>query len=302
MAYLVTTLPDMGQIRVGTASWTDRSLISSGWYPPEADTPEKRLRHYASQFPLVEVDASYYALPPVQTAAAWAARVPAGFTFNIKAYSLFTQHPARVAALPADLREVVTKTGKDRVYLKDVDPGVTEQAWERFLAALEPLRVAGKLGAILLQFPPWFPVSRSAREYILACAQRIAPRQVCVEFRNHTWMAAGNQQETLDFLTAHQLAYVCVDMPQGYPSSIPPVLATTASLAVLRMHGHSAHWESKDIEARFGYEYSDVELAEWAQKVRALADGADLTHVLFNNCYRGYAQVNAGQFAALLRA
>src|SRR5690349_1796815 len=108
----------MGQIRVGTASWTDRTLIASGWYPPEADSPEKRLRFYARQFPLVEVDATYYALPAEQTATAWAARTPAGFTFNIKAFSLFTQHPTRVAALPTDLRPAVEKTGKDRVYLK----------------------------------------------------------------------------------------------------------------------------------------------------------------------------------------
>jgi uncharacterized protein YecE (DUF72 family) len=64
----------MGQVRVGTASWTDRTLIASGWYPPEADTPEKRLRYYARQFALVEVDATYYALPAEQTAAAWARR------------------------------------------------------------------------------------------------------------------------------------------------------------------------------------------------------------------------------------
>ena len=69
----------MGQVRVGTASWTDRTLIESGWYPPEADTPEKRLRYYARQFPLVEVDATYYALPAEQTARAWAERTPAGF-------------------------------------------------------------------------------------------------------------------------------------------------------------------------------------------------------------------------------
>ena len=64
----------MGEIKVGTASWTDRTLLDSGWYPPEADTPDKRLRYYARQFPLVEVDATYYALPAEQTAAAWVAR------------------------------------------------------------------------------------------------------------------------------------------------------------------------------------------------------------------------------------
>jgi uncharacterized protein YecE (DUF72 family) len=292
-----------GQVRVGTASWTDRTLLESGWYPPEADTPEKRLRYYARQFGLVEVDATYYALPAEQTAAAWAARTPAGFIFNVKAFSLFTQHPTRVAALPKDLRPAVEKTGKDRVYLKDVDPAVADEAWQRFLAALEPLHQAGKLGAILLQFPPWFPIGRARKDYILACAQRVAPRRVCVEFRNHTWMTPDNQRETLDFLTRHRLPYVSVDMPQGYRDSIPPVLAATASdLAVVRLHGHSEKWGSKDIHERFGYRYTDGELEEWAPRIADLARDAQETHVLFNNCYRDYAQANARQLAGLLKA
>ena len=297
----------MAEIRVGTAGWTDRSLIASGWYPAEANNPEKRLRYYARQFPLVEVDATYYALPAEQTARAWAERTPDGFTFNIKAFSLFTQHPTPVKALPADLREAASQGGKDRVYLKDVDPALTEQAWERFLAALEPLRGAGqpgvgqpevgKLGAILLQFPPWFPISRANKDYILACAQRAAPRRVCVEFRNHTWMTDDNREETLRFLADHNLPYVCVDMPQGYPSSIPPVLAATSDLAVVRMHGHSDKWTSKEIAERFGYRYSETELAEWAPRIRGLAAEAEVTHVVFNNCYSDYAHVNARQLA-----
>jgi uncharacterized protein YecE (DUF72 family) len=292
----------MGQVQVGTASWTDRTLLESGWYPPEADTPERRLRYYARQFGLVEVDATYYALPAEQTAAAWAARTPAGFTFDVKAFSLFTQHPTRVAALPKDLRPAAEKTGKDRVYLKDMDPAVADEAWQRFLSALEPLRQAGKLGAILLQFPPWFPISRARKEYILACAQRAAPRRVCVEFRNPTWMTPDNQRETLDFLAGHQLPYVCVDMPQGHRDSIPPVLAATSDLAVVRLHGHSQKWDSKDIHERFGYRYTDGELNEWAPRIAALARDAQDTHVLFNNCYRDYAQANARQLAGLLKA
>jgi uncharacterized protein YecE (DUF72 family) len=292
----------MGQVQVGTASWTDRTLLESGWYPPEADTPERRLRYYARQFGLVEVDATYYALPAEQTAAAWAARTPAGFTFNVKAFSLFTQHPTRVAALPKDLRPAAEKTGKDRVYLKDMDPAVVDEAWQRFLSALEPLHQAGKLGAILLQFPPWFPISRARKEYILACAQRAAPRRVCVEFRNHTWMTADNQHETLDFLADHRLPYVCVDMPQGHRDSIPPILAATSDLAVVRFHGHSEKWDSKDIHERFGYRYTDGELSQWAPRIAALARDAEDTHVLFNNCYRDYAQANARQLADLLKA
>jgi uncharacterized protein YecE (DUF72 family) len=292
----------MGEVKVGTAGWTDPTLIASGWYPSEASTPEKRLRFYARQFPLVEVDATYYALPAEQTAKAWAERTPDGFTFNIKAFSLFTQHPTPVKALPADLREAAGQAGKARVYLKDVDPAVADQAWDRFLAALEPLRGAGKLGAILLQFPPWFPISRANKDYILACAQRAAPRRVCVEFRNRTWMTEDNQEETLRFLASHRLPYVCVDMPQGYPSSIPPVLAATSDLAVVRMHGHSDKWASKDIHERFGYRYSPAELEEWSQRIEPLAAGAEVTDILFNNCYSNYAHVNAQQLSALISA
>ena len=290
----------MGKIRVGTAGWTDKTLIDSGWYPDDASNPEKRLKYYATQFPMVEVDSVYYALPAEQTAAAWAARTPDGFSFNVKAFSLFTQHPTPVRTLPADLREAAGKSGKDRVYLKDVDPEVTGQAWDRFLAALEPLRQAGKLGAILLQFPPWFPISHSNKDYIVACAERVAPRRVCVEFRNHTWMTQNNKKETLDFLSAHDLPYVCVDMPQGFSSSIPPVLAATSDLAVLRMHGHSGKWESKNIQERFGYEYSDDELSKWAGDVQRLAEDATETHVVFNNCYRNYAQVNGQRLTQIL--
>ena len=294
----------MADIRVGTASWTDKTLIESGWYPPGANNAEKRLRYYTRQFPLVEVDSSYYALPAEQTAAAWAHRSPKGFTFNIKAFSLFTQHPTRVAALPKDLRPAVEKAagGKPNVYLKDVDPAVTDEAWERFLTALEPLRQTGRLGAILFQFPQWFVIGRARREYILLVAERVAPRQVCIEFRNKTWMSEDNREETLKFLSDHQLPYVCVDEPQGYPSSVPPVLAATAPLAVVRMHGHSDKWDSRNIQEKFRYRYPEKELKEWAPKVRALAAGAGTTHVLFNNCYSNDAQVNARQLADLLAA
>jgi uncharacterized protein YecE (DUF72 family) len=292
----------MADIRVGTASWTDRTLIESGWYPPEANNAEKRLRYYTRQFPLVEVDSTYYALPAEQTAAAWAQRSPKGFTFNIKAFSLFTQHPTRIAALPKDLRPAAEQAakGKPNVYLKDAGPELTDPAWERFLAALEPLRQTGRLGAILFQFPQWFVIGRARKDYILSVAERVAPRQVCIEFRNKTWMSEDNRAETLAFLADHRLPYVCVDEPQGYPSSVPPVVAATAPLAVVRMHGHSEKWDSHDIQEKFRYRYSENELTEWVPKVRSLAAEADTTHVLFNNCYSDDAQVNARQLVDLL--
>jgi len=289
----------MGKILVGTASWTDRTLIDSGWYPPEVRTAEQRLRYYARQFPLVEVDSTYYAPPSDTSVRAWVDRSPAGFTFNVKAFSLLTRHPTRPSALYADLRDELPSDRKN-LYARDLPADLVDEVWDRFLATLRPLADAGKLGAILFQFPQWFPVGAGNKKYILECQDRCAPLPVCVEFRNRTWMEERNQRETLDFLASYAVPYVCVDMPQGHPTSIPPVVAATASLAVMRFHGHSDRWTSKDVHDRFGYRYSHRELREWAPRLRELADQADTTHVLMNNCYADYAQTNARQLIDLL--
>lgn len=289
----------MGTILVGTASWTDKTLLASGWYPPDADTAEKRLEYYASQFRLVEVDSTYYTPPNERNSELWVKRTPAEFTFNIKAFSLLTGHPTRVAAMYKDLRPA---TDKRNVYAKDLDEAVVDEVWERFLAALEPLHEAGKLGAVLFQFPQWFPIGRRNKTYILECQRRCRPYRICVEFRNKTWLSEDNREETLDFLLSYDVPYACVDMPQGYPSSVPPIVQATSDLAVVRFHGHSDKWESKNIYERFGYLYSEAELREWAPRVQSLTERASTVHVLMNNCYRDYAQTNAKQLASLLTA
>jgi uncharacterized protein YecE (DUF72 family) len=287
----------MDEIKVGTASWTDKTLLASGWYPDSADTAEKRLAHYASQFPLVEVDSTYYSPPAEQTAQLWVARTPPGFTFNIKAFSLLTGHPTRPAAIYKDLRP---ETGKKNLYPGDLPAQAYEDVWTRFLSALEPLAEAGKLGAILFQFPPWFTIRRANKQYLLEVARRCDPLPVVIELRHASWFEGENQQETLEFLRGHRLPFVCVDMPQGHRSSIPPVLAATADLAVVRFHGHSDKWTSHDIYEKFGYLYSGDELAAWAPRLRELADQAAETHVLMNNCYSDYAQRNATALIDLL--
>jgi uncharacterized protein YecE (DUF72 family) len=287
----------MGRVLVGTASWTDRSLLESGWYPATATTPEERLDHYASIFPLVEVDATYYHPPAVRTAELWRDRTPDGFTFNIKAFSLLTQHPTPVRSLYKDLRP---RTAKSRVYLRDVGTEIAEEVWQRFLSALEPLHEAGKLGAVLFQFPPWFPAGPTNRDYILKCRDRCAPMRICVEFRHESWMTEERREETLSFLAANDLPYVAVDMPQGHASSVPPVVAATADLAVVRLHGHSEQWTSKRIEERFGYLYSTPELEHWAGRIARLAEQSRVTHVLTNNCCGDYSQRNAAELTELL--
>jgi uncharacterized protein YecE (DUF72 family) len=287
----------MGEILVGTASWTDKTLLASGWYPQTADNPEKRLNYYARQFPLVEVDATYYAPPAESTVKLWAARTPPGFVFNIKAFSLLTGHPTKVSAIFKDLRP---ETDKKNVYPGDLTPQAYEDVWTRFLSALDPLVAAKKLGVLLFQFPPWFTIRRSNKQYLLEVAKRCSPLRVAVELRNETWFAGDNREETLGFLRQHHLPYVSVDMPQGYKNSVPPVLAATSDLAVVRFHGHSEKWTSRDIYEKFGYLYSEKEIRSWAPKVRKLADETDHTHVLYNNCYSDYAQRNARTLLDLL--
>lgn len=287
----------MGEIRVGTASWTDKTLLESGWYPQTANTAEKRLAYYARQFPIVEVDATYYGPPAEQTTKLWAQRTPDDFTFNIKAFSLLTGHPTKVSAIYKDLRP---ETDKKNVYPGDLAPQVYEEIWTRFLSALDPLAAAGKLGAVLFQFPPWWGIRRDNKDYLREVAARCRPLRPVFEFRNSSWFSGDNAEETLEFLRRHELPLVCVDMPQGYKSSVPPLLAATADLAVVRFHGHSDKWTSKDIQEKFGYLYSERELREWAPRLRALADEAQTTHVLMNNCAGDSAQRNAATLLELL--
>lgn len=293
----------MGEILVGTSSWTDRTLLDSGWYPRGARTAEARLAHYASMFPVVEVDSTYYALPSERNAVLWAERTPSHFTFDVKAYSLMTGHPTRVESLPRDLRPAAG--GRARVYAKDLPASVVDEVWEMFRSALMPLHSAGKLGYVLLQFPEWFVPSRTSRDEVLRCAERLPDYRVAVEFRRASWMAPEeNARRTLEWLLQHRLPYVCVDMPQGFPSSVPPVVAATApDLAVVRFHGRNARaWKEKGLSAaeRFDYLYSQPELLEWAPRVRALASEARRVHVMFNNCYRDKGVTNAKQMADLL--
>lgn len=291
------------EILVGTSSWTDKTLLASGWYPKDAKTAQGRLAYYASRFPLVEVDSSYYALPSEKNAALWAERTPSHFTFNVKAFSLMTQHPAQVRALPPDLRDAVGS--KRAVYPRDLDAAIIDQIFERFRAALMPLHSAGKLGAVLFQFPEWFTPAPENKDYVLWAARKLPDYRVAVELRQRTWMDTEQHQRwTLGWLSENDLPYVSVDMPQGFPSSIPPVVAATSKeLAVVRFHGHNdENWKKKGITVaeRFDYLYSKKELKEWAPRLFELSGEAKRTHVLFNNCYQDKAVRNAADMAGLL--
>jgi uncharacterized protein YecE (DUF72 family) len=297
----------MEDIRIGISSWTEPTLVKEGsFYPPEAKTAKARLEYYASRFPLVEVDSTYYFPPSERNSALWIERTPAHFTFNIKAYSLLTNHPTRPESLAKDLAAQVPseELDKRRLYRDRLPSDVVDEVWQRFRDALMPLHSAGKLGAVLFQFPQWFVIGRASKDYILECSERLPDYRVAVEFRHKTWLEGRNREETLRFLSDHDVPLVCVDMPQGFDSSLPPIAAaTTDDLAMVRFHGRDPEaWSTQTESAadRFKYDYSEEELAEWAPRIRDLSGQARETHVVMNNCYRDYAVNDARDLARLL--
>jgi uncharacterized protein YecE (DUF72 family) len=296
-----------GRILVGTCSWADKTLVESGWYPPQAKSPEDRLRYYSEQFPIVEVDSTYYGLPSERNAALWVERTPEDFTFDIKSYALFTQHPAPVRSLPKDVREALPPALREKhnLYYRDAPSDVRDELWQRFSSALLPLDSAGRLGTVLFQFPPWFLPGRDSADYILEAKERLGQYTMAVEFRNDRWLSERNGERTLKLLADHAIPYVCVDEPQGFRSSVPPVVAVTGPVALVRMHGRNHEtWEKKGIGAaeRFDYLYGEEELEEWAPRVQRLAEGSGEVHVLMNNCRHDYAVRNARQLADRLGA
>src|SRR6476620_1615724 len=159
-----------GPILIGTSSWTDKTLIKDGhFYPPDARTAEKRLQFYASQFALVEVDSTYYFPPSESNSVLWIERTPQHFTFNIKAYSLLTNHPTRPDRMPKDLREMLPSDQADKrnVYRDKLPNEVVDEVWKQFADALMPLHSAGKLGAVLFQFPQWFVIGGANKQYLV---------------------------------------------------------------------------------------------------------------------------------------
>lgn len=294
-------------IRLGTSSWTDPTMTAGNvFYPPGADSAEERLNYYASQFPVVEVDATYYALPVRRTSELWVQRTPPDFVFDVKAHALLTGQPTETKRLPKYLRDELPAElhEKRRIYARDLPAVLRDAVWAAFLDGLEPLRESGQLGAVILQYPRWFfPISES-RDAILEARQRLGEQRFAVELRNASWFNDKNAERTLRFLSDNSIPFVIVDEPQGMKSSVPPITAVTSpELAVVRFHGRRAEtWERPGIPVveRFRYLYDRDELAEWAPRLLEASRETREMHVLMNNCYANYGATNARELARLL--
>jgi len=297
----------MGDVHVGTCAWTEKTMVDL-WYPKGVTSPEQRLRYYASRFDTVEVDSPFYALPQRSYAEKWAARTPPGFIFNVKAYGMMTGHEVDERSLAPELREYEHEVSP-RGRVCRPHPDMVDAAFDLFVSAMEPLRDAGKMGGVLMQFPPYFTANTPEHErrnldYIEYAKDKLDGHRVLVEFRHPSWVRDGRADRTLKWLADRDLAYVSVDSPElPDRSTMPRLAALTSDWAYVRMHGrNAATWRSRTESSadRFDYLYATEELREWEPRIRDLARDADQTFVMFNNNKYDYAQRNAAEIQTIL--
>ena len=286
------------RVLIGTASWTDKTLIACGrFYPKDCKSAEQRLRYYASQFHLVEVDSSYYAMPAPATAQLWAERTPNGFVMNVKAFRLFTGHQTSPVVLHRDIQQLLPPSDRPNLYYKDTPVEIRDELWRRFIEALQPLKASGRLGLVHFQFPPWLQCNRAGHAHVEHCVQRMAGFTLSVEFRHQGWFGAQTAS-TLAFEHELGVVHTVVDGPQGFDNSVPAIWEVThPRYALVRLHGHNADtWDIKGSTAasdRFNYDYPRDELIQVAEGARDLAKLAPHTHVIFNNNMEDQGQRNA---------
>jgi uncharacterized protein YecE (DUF72 family) len=262
------------QIYVGTSSWSDHTD-----FYPEGLPKNQQIRFYAQVFPIVEINSTYYRMMPERNFRLWAERTPPGFVFDVKPFRQLTWHDRKNP--PQD------------------------EVMDEFRRSMQPLRDAGKLGAVTFQFPPWFTFLPSNVEYIRQARESLPDDRVCVEFRHRSWLDGDHVPHLIETLRDYGVGLTVVDEPQLGSGSVPTVLeVTTPDLSLVRFHGRNYKTWYKKVKRtadRFDYLYSEEELEEWVPNVAKLAGEAQVLHVFFNNNRADYAVRNARQLTALLQ-
>ncbi len=283
-------------IRVGTASWSEPEFVKAGWYP-KGLAAGQRLPFYAQQFDMVELNSSFYAIPAARMCERWVKETPDGFLFDVKCHRLLSRHATKADALPVDLRDSAEVTDRGNVILT---PTLEEEVAGRFLAELEPLERAGKLGAVLLQMTPGFAPRAADLTGLEPLLRQLRGdgkqlRRVVLELRHHDWLDPRHREQTTAFLREAGVTLASIDGPPADAKhfTIMPSVdeITEPRLAYLRLHGRDAkaYLTGKTVAERFHYDYGDAELDEVAGRAQDLARHADEVHVVFNNNARDFA-------------
>lgn len=251
-------------IYVGLTGWSDHPDVYS-----ETTSVRDRLFDYSGHFPIVEVDTSFYAIPSEKTVLKWLDETPDSFKFIVKGYHGMTGH---------------TRGEPDPYY------ETKQQMFDAFRAAIDPFQRAGKLAAILMQFPPWFDCQFKNVQYLRYVKQQLGDYPVAIEFRNRSWYSPQYVDGTLKLLSELKLIHTVCDEPQAGEGSVPLTPTVTADVASLRIHGRNVHgWlqngrtQQEWRKVRCLYNYNEEELRELAGHIEKMAKRARHVYVIFNN-------------------
>ncbi|MGK3151238.1 DUF72 domain-containing protein [Staphylococcus shinii] len=266
-------------INIGLTGWGDHDSLYE-----DLQRKTDKLVTYASHFPIVELDATYYAIQPERNIRKWIKETPERFKFIVKIHQALTLH--------ADYHDFA----ETRQILVD-----------QFKTMLQPLKDENKLAMVLVQFPPWFDCTVQNIKYIRYIRAQLEAFPVCVEFRHQSWFNKSFKEETLAFLTQQNIIHAVCDEPQVGQGSVPMVNRITNETAFIRYHGRNVHgWTKKDMtdeawrEVRYLYDYSEQELKTLIDKVKVLEHKAKNIYVVFNNNSGGHAAQNAKTYQRLL--
>ncbi len=253
-------------IYIGTSGFSYEDWV--GPYYPEGLEKKDWLAFYAQEFKTLEINFTYYRMPSARSLAQMAQKVPADFSFTVKATQEMTHTREADAAL-----------------------------FDKFIGALAPLREANKFGAVLAQFPASFHNTPENLEYLKVFREHWGDVPVVIEFRNAGWLT----EETFALLREENLGFCCVDEPR-LKGLLPPIARATADIAYVRFHGRNAKkwWQHEQAYERYDYTYKPEELREWTPKLEQLNQETQKTYVFANNHYLGQGIETARQLKLML--
>jgi uncharacterized protein YecE (DUF72 family) len=258
--------------RVGPAGWSYKDW--EGFVYPQKPGPKfDPLGYLANFFDTIEINSTFYRPPSASTASSWVRRVAHNprFKFTAKLYRVFTH-------------ERGTGTQKDE---------------SEFRNGIEPVRDAGRLGGLLMQFPWSFRNTQENREYLANLIERFGEYPLVVEVRHLSW----NQPAVLDWFAEKDVGFCNIDQPL-FHHSVKPSQVTTSRVGYIRLHGRNyENWFSENVRPsdRYDYLYSLDELEPWVDRIKVLSSQAHETYVITNNYYFSKRRVNAIDIQALLK-
>ncbi len=279
-------------LRIGTSGWnypSGKGTWNGVFYPPRRGRAKNfdELAFYAAHFNTVEVNSTFYGQPREHVSRAWAERTPEDFEFSVKLYQKFT-HPKMYT-------EQFTKGAGGAAGGELLDALVRPNAadLDEFKRGIDPIASAGKLGALLAQFPPSFKSSPASLDYLHWLLQSFAGYAIAVELRHRSWSDALG--ETLSLLKAHGAAFVQIDEPKFRLSIAQNQLPNIPTFYYMRLHGRNAAewWTHDKSEDRYNYLYSPAEIGEFVETVNAARAIVKKVYVYTNNHFSAKSVANA---------